>query len=80
MSTTRAEICAVACAELFRDAGEIMVPFIKRFVPVVDIEKGEVQVTPPGGLFETLENDDKPGAEQGIPAAIEGLSEVVDEA
>jgi len=25
MSTTRAEICAVACAELFRDAGEIMV-------------------------------------------------------
>lgn len=25
MSTTRAEICAVACAELFRDAGEIMI-------------------------------------------------------
>lgn len=25
MTSTRAEICAVACAELFRDAGEIMV-------------------------------------------------------
>ncbi|MDT5258028.1 MAG: hypothetical protein QOD10_3108, partial [Mycobacterium sp.] len=27
MSTpsTRAEVCAVACAELFRDAGEIMI-------------------------------------------------------
>jgi len=25
MSATRAEVCAVACAELFRDAGEIMV-------------------------------------------------------
>ena len=60
--------------------GEVLVPFIKLFVPVVDIAKGELQVTPPGGLFETLENDDKPGAEQGIPAAIEGLSEVVDEA
>ena len=24
-SSTRAEVCAVACAELFRDAGEIMV-------------------------------------------------------
>lgn len=25
MTATRAEVCAVACAELFRDAGEIMV-------------------------------------------------------
>ncbi|PRC47473.1 CoA-transferase, partial [Mycobacterium sp. ITM-2017-0098] len=25
ISVTRAEVCAVACAELFRDAGEIMV-------------------------------------------------------
>lgn len=25
MSSTRAEVCAVACAELFREAGEIMV-------------------------------------------------------
>jgi hypothetical protein len=23
--STRAEVCAVACAELFRDAGEIMI-------------------------------------------------------
>ena len=25
MSVTRAEVCTIACAELFRDAGEIMV-------------------------------------------------------
>ena len=25
MTSTRAEVCAVACAELFRDAGEIMI-------------------------------------------------------
>src|SRR6202045_3998719 len=25
MTSTRAEVCAIACAELFRDAGEIMI-------------------------------------------------------
>src|SRR5690349_22981692 len=34
MSTTRAEICAVACAELFRDAGEIMVSPMANMVSI----------------------------------------------
>ena len=53
-------------------SGEVLLPFVKVFVPVVDIAKGEVQITPPGGLFETLE-DELPGQEKGIPAAIEGV-------
>jgi 16S rRNA processing protein RimM len=28
-----------------------LLPFLERFVPVVDIEGGRVVVTPPGGLF-----------------------------
>lgn len=34
MSVTRAEVCAVACAELFRDAGEIMVSPMTTIVSV----------------------------------------------
>ncbi|WP_163895079.1 cholesterol ring-cleaving hydrolase subunit IpdB [Mycolicibacterium hippocampi] len=34
MSVTRAEVCAVACAELFRDAGEIMVSPMTTIVQV----------------------------------------------
>ena len=34
MSATRAEVCAVACAELFRDAGEIMVSPMTTIVSV----------------------------------------------
>ncbi len=34
MSVTRAEVCAVACAELFRDAGEIMVSPMATMVSV----------------------------------------------
>ena len=34
MSTTRAEVCAVACAELFRDAGEIMVSPMANMVSI----------------------------------------------
>lgn len=37
--------------------GEVLLPFIKAFAPVVDIAKGEIQVTPPGGLFEELPED-----------------------
>lgn len=53
-------------------SGEVLLPFVKVFVPVVDVAKGEVQITPPGGLFETIE-DELPGQEQGIPAAIDGV-------
>ncbi len=34
MSVTRAEVCAVACAELFRDAGEIMVSPMANMVSI----------------------------------------------
>ena len=32
--------------------GEVLVPFVKQIVPSVDIEKGQVFLTPPAGLFE----------------------------
>ena len=34
ISVTRAEVCAVACAELFRDAGEIMVSPMANMVSI----------------------------------------------
>lgn len=37
--------------------GEVLLPFIKAFVPVVDMVKREITVTPPGGLFEELPED-----------------------
>ena len=40
------------------DDGEVMVPFVKAFVPSVDIEAGTMTVTPPPGLFEQLPDDD----------------------
>lgn len=59
-------------------SGEVLVPFVKAIVPEVNIEAGTLTVTPPGGLFESIE-DDAPGAEKGIPASIQGLTEVVEE-
>lgn len=32
--------------------GEVLVPFVKQIVPSVDIEKSQVVLTPPAGLFE----------------------------
>jgi 16S rRNA processing protein RimM len=37
---------------------EVLVPFVSEFVPVVDSEQGFVEVTPPGGLFEALEEQE----------------------
>lgn len=34
--------------------GEVLVPFVKAIVPVVDIKNGTVTVTPPLGLFEEI--------------------------
>ncbi len=39
------------------DAGEVLVPFIKAFVPAVDIAAKTVTVTPPLGLFEEIPDD-----------------------
>jgi 16S rRNA processing protein RimM len=32
--------------------GEVLVPFVKQIVPTVDIQKAQVVLTPPEGLFE----------------------------
>jgi 16S rRNA processing protein RimM len=42
------------CLAIETATGEVLLPFLKIFVPTVDIAKGEVTVTPPGGLFEEL--------------------------
>ena len=34
--------------------GEVLVPFVKAIVPVVDVKSGSVTVTPPSGLFEEI--------------------------
>jgi 16S rRNA processing protein RimM len=39
------------------DNGEVMVPFVSEIVPAVDIAAKTVTVTPPGGLFEELDDD-----------------------
>jgi len=38
--------------------GEVLVPFVKAIVPVVDIKNGTVTVTPPLGLFEAVAEED----------------------
>jgi len=40
------------------EAGEVLVPFVKAIVPMVDIAAGTLTVTPPDGLFEELLDDD----------------------
>ena len=40
------------------DGGDVLVPFVKAFVPAVDIKAGTLTVTPPPGLFEQLPDDD----------------------
>jgi 16S rRNA processing protein RimM len=39
-------------------SGEVLVPFLKIFVPAVDITAGTVSLTPPPGLFEDLPDED----------------------
>ena len=36
------------------EEAEVLVPFIKAFVPRVDIDAGVIEITPPGGLFEEV--------------------------
>jgi 16S rRNA processing protein RimM len=36
---------------------EVLLPFVKAFVPTVEVSNNRVDVTPPGGLFEELEDD-----------------------
>ena len=38
---------------------EVLLPFVKAFVPLVDVQNKKIEITPPGGLFEELENPDE---------------------
>jgi 16S rRNA processing protein RimM len=40
------------------EEAEILLPFVKAFVPKVDIQAGVIEITPPGGLFEQIEEAD----------------------
>jgi len=40
------------------EEGEVLLPFVKAFVPKVDIQAGVIEITPPGGLFEQIEEAD----------------------
>jgi len=40
------------------DEKEVLVPFVKAFVPDVNMAAGTLTVTPPGGLFEDLAEED----------------------
>lgn len=37
---------------------EVLLPFVKAFVPRVDVSAGVIEITPPGGLFEQIEEAD----------------------
>ena len=36
------------------DGQEVLLPFVKQFVPEVDVDNARVTITPPGGLFDEL--------------------------
>lgn len=42
-----------------KDGQELLLPFVKAFVPRVDIAAREVEITPPGGLFEEIAGSDE---------------------
>ena len=37
---------------------EVLLPFVAKFVPKVDVDAGIIEITPPGGLFEEIEEAD----------------------
>ncbi len=40
------------------EEAEVLLPFVKAFVPKVDVQAGVIAITPPGGLFEQIEEAD----------------------
>lgn len=40
------------------DDREVLLPFVKAFVPKVDVGAGLIEIAPPGGLFEEIEEAD----------------------
>lgn len=49
--------------------GEVLVPFVKAIVPLVDVDAGVLHVTPPAGLFEPAPDDDESGETTAAAAA-----------
>jgi 16S rRNA processing protein RimM len=39
------------------DGGDVLVPFVRAIVPVVDVQGGQILLDPPGGLFAPVEGD-----------------------
>lgn len=37
------------------DGSEVLLPFVKQFVPEVNTDSGHVTITPPGGLFDSVD-------------------------
>lgn len=44
--------------------GDVMVPFVKEIVPEVNIERGTVTITPPGGLFDGNAEEARPDGQR----------------
>ena len=38
------------------ESADVLLPFLKVFVPKVDIANSMIEITPPGGLFEEIES------------------------
>ncbi|CAN5141553.1 ribosome maturation factor RimM [soil metagenome] len=43
--------------------GEVLVPFVAAIVPEVDVAAGTITVTPPAGLFESIDDPDEPDSD-----------------
>ena len=41
------------------ESAEVLLPFVKGFVPEVNVAAGRITITPPGGLFEELAGSDE---------------------
>ena len=58
--------------------GDVMIPFVKAIVPVVDVKAGTVTITPPPGLLEEL--PEEPDEIESAPVAAEVETEEADAA
>ncbi|MBH0109285.1 ribosome maturation factor RimM [Salinibacterium sp. NG22] len=53
------------------DNGDVLVPFVKSIVASVDVEAGEMVVTPPPGLFEEIAEDASEEPTEAVAEAVE---------
>ncbi|KGJ80079.1 hypothetical protein GY21_02945 [Cryobacterium roopkundense] len=64
--------------------GDVMIPFVKAIVPVVDVKSGTVTITPPPGLLEELPEEpdeiEPAPAETEVAAEADAANVVVDDA